>query len=54
MLDFMLSFRRLPLTYFYKSGLSTFLQIKVKSRNKLNVEDDMRLTSPSIQPELEK
>lgn len=39
-------------TYLCESGFSTLLQIKTKTRNRLNVEDDMRLALSQTQPRI--
>lgn len=41
-------------TYLCESGFSTLLQIKTKTRNRLNVEDDMRLALSQTQPRITK
>lgn len=39
-------------TYFYEAGFSVLLDLKSKKRNKLVVEDDMRLKCWVIQPNI--
>ena len=41
-------------TYLCESGFSTLLQIKTKARNRLGVQDDMRLALPLIKPGISK
>lgn len=41
-------------TYLCESGFSCLLQIKTKARNRLNVEDDMRLALSDTQPRITK
>jgi zinc finger BED domain-containing protein 5/7/8/9 len=41
-------------TYLCESGFSTLLQIKTKSRNRLDVQDDMRLALSNTQPRISK
>lgn len=41
-------------TYLCESGFSTLLHIKTKARNRLTVEDDMRLALTNIQPRISK
>lgn len=51
----MLAFRVLipfASTYLCESGFSTLLHIKTKARNRLNVEDDMRLALTNTQPRI--
>lgn len=53
----MLAFRvLLPFasTYLCESGFSTLLHIKTKARNRLNVEDDMRLALTNTEPRIMK
>ncbi|XP_031336641.1 zinc finger BED domain-containing protein 5-like [Photinus pyralis] len=39
-------------TYLCESGVSTLLQIKTKARNRLEVQDDMRLALSQTQPRI--
>jgi hypothetical protein len=41
-------------TYLCESGFSTLLQIKTKARNRLDVQDDMRLALTNTQPRIAK
>lgn len=41
-------------TYLCESGFSTLLQIKTKARNKLDVQDDIRLALTGTQPRISK
>ena len=41
-------------TYLCESGFSTLLHIKTKARNRLNVEDDMRLSLSKTEPQIVK
>ena len=41
-------------TYLYERGFSTFVQMKTKARNKLDVQDHMRLALCHTQPKLKK
>ena len=38
--------------YLCKSGFSVVLHMKTKERNKMNVEDDMRMALSSMQPQI--
>ena len=41
-------------TYLCESGFSTLLQIKTKARNRLDVQDDMRLALTQTKPRISK
>ena len=41
-------------TYLCESGFSTLLQIKTKARNRLGVQDDMRLALTQTKPRISK
>ena len=41
-------------TYISESGFSTLLQIETKARNKLGVQDDMRLALTQTKPRISK
>ena len=40
------------MTYLCESGFSALLHIKMKERNRMSVEDDMRLALSSTQPRI--
>src|SRR6218665_556178 len=45
-------FLLLPISYLCESGFSTLLHVKMKARNRLNVEAEMRLALANAQPRI--